>query len=89
MAPTNEVSRRAMKGHVTRWINNIQQYADVQIDLTVLNVVQAAESNLRINYGKYKGISELVARDMDLAGVTQEKFQAEIDSQIQVDELID
>jgi hypothetical protein len=86
MAPTNEVSRRAMKGHVTRWINSIQQYADVQIDPTVLNVVQAAESNLRINYGKYKRISELVARDMELAGVTQEKFQAEIDSQIQVDE---
>ncbi len=70
MAPTNEVSRRAMKSHVTRWINNIQQYSNVKVDLTVLNLVLGAESNLRQMYSKYKRISELVARDMEQAGAT-------------------
>jgi hypothetical protein len=84
--PTNESSRRGMKGHVTRWINNIQQYNNVQMDLTVHNLVLGAESNLRNMYNKYKRISEGVARDMEQAGATQEQFQAEIDSQIQVEE---
>jgi hypothetical protein len=75
-----------MKGHVTRWINNIQQYNNVQMDLTVHNLVLGAESNLRNMYNKYKRISEALARDMEQAGATQEQFQAEIDSQIQVEE---
>ena len=75
-----------MKGHVTRWINNIQQYDNVQMDLTIHNLVLGAVSNLRNLYSKYKRLSEGVAKDMEQAGATQEQFQAEIDSQIQVEE---
>ncbi|EFX62878.1 hypothetical protein DAPPUDRAFT_119764 [Daphnia pulex] len=84
--PTNEASRRGMKGHVTRWINNIQKFDNVQMDLTTLNQVLVAESNLRNTYSKYKRISEGVARDMEQAGETQEEFQEEVDSQIKVEE---
>ncbi|EFX69260.1 hypothetical protein DAPPUDRAFT_329293 [Daphnia pulex] len=84
--PTNEASRRGMKGHVTRWINNIQKFDNVQMDLTTLNQVLVAESNLRNTYSKYKRISEGVARDMEQAGATQEEFQEEVDSQIKVEE---
>ncbi|EFX76756.1 hypothetical protein DAPPUDRAFT_321939 [Daphnia pulex] len=84
--PTNEASRRAIKGHVTRWINNIQQYDNVQMDLTVHNLVLGAESNLRNMYNKYKRLSEGVARDMQQAEATQDQFEAEIDSQIQIEE---
>ncbi|EFX81299.1 hypothetical protein DAPPUDRAFT_102601 [Daphnia pulex] len=84
--PTNEASRRAMKGHVTRWINNIQQYDNVQMDLSIHNLVLGAESNLRNMYSKYKRLSEGVARDMEQAGATQAQFEAEDDNQIQVEE---
>ncbi|EFX61324.1 hypothetical protein DAPPUDRAFT_340130, partial [Daphnia pulex] len=84
--PTNEASRRAIKGHVTRWINNIQHYDNVQMDLTVHNLVLGAESNLRNMYNKYKRLSEGVARDMQQAEATQDQFEAEIDSQIQIEE---
>jgi hypothetical protein len=45
--PTNEASRRGIKAHVTRWIQNIEQYNSVTIDLTIHNLVLEAESNLR------------------------------------------
>ncbi|EFX80247.1 hypothetical protein DAPPUDRAFT_243971 [Daphnia pulex] len=37
-------------------------------------------------YNKYKRLSEGVARDMEQAGATQAQFEAEVDSQIQVEE---
>jgi hypothetical protein len=52
--PTNEATRRGIKGHVTRWINNIQQYDNVQMDRTILNLVLGAETNLNNMYSKYK-----------------------------------
>jgi hypothetical protein len=75
-----------MKGHVTRWINKIQKFDTVQMDLTTLNQVLVAESNLRNTYSKYKRISEGVARDMEQAGATQEEFQEEVGNQIKVEE---
>jgi hypothetical protein len=37
-------------------------------------------------YSKYKRLSEGVARDIEQAGATQAQFEAEVDSQIQVEE---
>jgi hypothetical protein len=82
--PTNEASRRGIKAHVTRWINNVKQYENVKMDLTVHNLVLGAESNLRNMYSKYKRLSEGVAREQGQA--TQEQFEAEVDIQIQVEE---
>jgi hypothetical protein len=84
--PTNEASRRGIKAHVTRWINNVKQYENVKMDLTVHNLVLGAESNLRNMYSKYKRLSEGVARDMEQGQATQEQFEAEVDIQIQVEE---
>jgi hypothetical protein len=86
----NEASRMGITAHITRWINNIQQYDNVPMDLTVYNLVLEAESNLRNVYNKFKQLTEAwwqrVTRDIKQAGVTQEQFDAEIDSQIQVEE---
>ncbi len=84
--PTNEASQRGMKGHITRWINNIQQYDNVQMDLTIYNLVLGAETNLRNVHTKYKRLSEGIARDMEKAGATRAQFDAEVDNLIQVDE---
>jgi hypothetical protein len=88
--PMNEASRMGITAHITRWINNIQQYDNVPMDLTVYNLVLEAESNLRNVRNKFKRLTEAwwqrVTRDMEQARMTQEQFQAEIDSQIQTDE---
>jgi hypothetical protein len=75
-----------MKGHITRWINNIQQYDIVQVDLTIYNILIGAETSLRSMQAKYKRLSEAVARDMEEAGATRAQFDAEVDNLIQVDE---
>ncbi|EFX77234.1 hypothetical protein DAPPUDRAFT_321453 [Daphnia pulex] len=88
--PMNEASRMGITAHITRWINNIQQYDNVPMDLTVYNLVLEAESNLRNVYNKFKQFTEArwqrVTRDMKQAGVTQAQFDAEVDNQIQVEE---
>ncbi|EFX75151.1 hypothetical protein DAPPUDRAFT_250959 [Daphnia pulex] len=84
--PTNETSRRAIKGHVTRWINNIQQYDIVQIDLTIYNILLGAETSLRIMQNKYKRLSEAVARDMEASNATRAQFDAEVESMITLED---
>jgi hypothetical protein len=71
-----------MKGHITRWINNIQQYDIVQVDLTIYNILLGAETSLRSMQAKYKRLSEAVARDMEEAGATRAQFDAEVDNMI-------
>jgi hypothetical protein len=75
--------------HITRWINNIKQYDNVPMDLTVYNLVLEAESNLRDVYKKFKRLTETwwqrVTRDIKQAGMTQEQFDAEVDNQTQVE----
>jgi hypothetical protein len=75
--------------HITRWINNIQQYDNVPMDLTVYNLVLEAESNLRNVCNKFKRLTEAwwqrVTRDMKQARMTQAQFDAEVDNQIQVE----
>lgn len=75
--PTNEASRRGIKAHVTRWIQNIEQCNSVTIDLTIHNLVLEAESNLRNMYNKFTKLSLGVARGMEEAGGTQTQFKAE------------
>ncbi|EFX68788.1 hypothetical protein DAPPUDRAFT_259627 [Daphnia pulex] len=88
--PMNEASRMGITAHITHWINNIQQYDNVPMDLTVYNLVLEAESNLRNMYNKFKQLTEAwlqrVTSDMKQAGVTQAQFDAEVDNQIQVEE---
>ncbi|EFX77505.1 hypothetical protein DAPPUDRAFT_106150 [Daphnia pulex] len=87
--PMNEASRMGITAHITRWINNIQQYDNVPMDLTVYNLVLEAESNLRDVYKKFKRLTETwwqrVTRDIKQAGMTQEQFDAEVDNQTQVE----
>jgi hypothetical protein len=84
--PTNETSRRAIKGHVTRWINNIQQYDIVQIDLTIYNILLGAETSLKSMQAKYKRLSEAVARDMEASNATRAQFDAEVESMITLED---
>jgi hypothetical protein len=85
----NEASRMGITAHITRWINNIQQYDNVPMDLTVYNLVLEAESNLRNVCNKFKRLTEAwwqrVTRDMKQARMTQAQFDAEVDNQIQVE----
>ncbi|EFX61191.1 hypothetical protein DAPPUDRAFT_274440 [Daphnia pulex] len=88
--PMNEASRMGITAHITRWINNIQQYENVPMDLTVYNLVLEAESNLRNVRNKFKRLTEAwwqrVTRDMKQATMTQAQFDAEVDNQTQVEE---
>ncbi|XP_045028551.1 uncharacterized protein LOC123471380 [Daphnia magna] len=84
--PTNETSRRAIKGHVRRWIHNIQQYDIVQIDLTIYNILLGAETSLKSMQAKYNRLSEAVARDMEASNATRAQFDAEVDSVIALED---
>ncbi|XP_045023718.1 uncharacterized protein LOC116934563 [Daphnia magna] len=84
--PTNETSRRAIKGHVRRWIHNIQQYDIVQIDLTIYNILLGAETSLKNMQAKYNRLSEAVARDMEASNATRAQFDAEVDSVIALED---
>jgi hypothetical protein len=85
-APTNEAFRRGIKAHVKRWINNIEQYENVPMDLTVNNLVVGADSNLRNMYKKFTKLTSGVVRDIKQAGVTQTQFEPEVDFQIKMEE---
>ncbi|KZR96168.1 Uncharacterized protein APZ42_009653, partial [Daphnia magna] len=84
--PTNETSRRAIKGHVRRWIHNIQQYDIVQIHLTIYNILLGAETSLKSMQVKYNRLSEAVARDMEASNATRAQFDAEVESMITLED---
>ncbi|XP_045023195.1 uncharacterized protein LOC123467282 [Daphnia magna] len=84
--PTKETSRRAIKGHVRRWIHNIQQYDIVQIDLTIYNILLGAETSLKSMQAKYNRLSEVVARDMETLNATRAQFDAEVESMITLED---
>lgn len=79
-APTNEAFRWGIKAHVTHWINNIEQYENVPMDLTVNNLVLGADSNLRNMHKKFTKLTSGVVRDTEQAGVTQAQFKAAVAS---------
>ncbi len=86
--PTNEASRRSIKGHVTRWITNIHNYENATMDRTVCNLIEGAESNLKNMYNKFVKLSSGVTHDLELAGATQKQFDDESDYQIEIQESV-
>ena len=86
--PTNEASRRGIKGHVTRWITNINTYENVTMDRTICNLIEGAESTLKNMYNKFVKLSSGVTHDLERAGATQADFDEEADYQIEMEEAV-
>jgi hypothetical protein len=84
--PTNAASRSGIKSHVTKWLNTIQDYQNVSVDLGIRNIILGAEQNLRTNYNKFDKFSIGVARDQEAAKAIQEDLDREQELLAKMDE---
>jgi hypothetical protein len=79
--PTNESSRRHLKGYVTKWINEINNNKNVTMDLRSSNYLWLAENRLLSIYSRFKQYSYGVLRDLAVFHATQKEFDHEQDFQ--------
>ncbi|EFX64364.1 hypothetical protein DAPPUDRAFT_266548 [Daphnia pulex] len=79
--PTNESSRRHLKGYVTKWINEINNNKNVTMDLRSSSYLWMAEIRLLSLYSRFKQYSYGVLRDLAVFQATQQEFDHEQDLQ--------
>ncbi|EFX66650.1 hypothetical protein DAPPUDRAFT_116142 [Daphnia pulex] len=79
--PTNESSRRHLKGYVTKWINEINNNKNVTMDFRSSSYLWMAEIRLLSLYSRFKQYSYGVLRDLAVFHATQQEFDHEQDLQ--------